>query len=258
MIDVLMNIKFTFFIVFFTVFFILEFFFSQRQTNKKLLRLFFHSLFAIFNTILMRIPGLFLVLPVLLISNEGNFGLLKMLDVNFIIQAIIGFLILDLSFYWLHRLNHTNDFLWRFHRVHHLDTQMDVTTSLRFHIVELLISSVLKTVLILSLGLPISVFIFYEIILSLSAQFHHSDIRLSDKADTVLSYFIVTPKYHTNHHTVSMYSRNANYSSIFTVWDNIFGSRKGANEVDRDYLGVNDRTKEFGFFINLKEPFVNK
>ena len=148
--------------------------------------------------------------------------------------------------------------MWRFHRVHHLDTQMDVTTSLRFHIVELLISSVLKTVLILSLGLPISVFIFYEIILSLSAQFHHSNIRLSDKADTVLSYFIVTPKYHTNHHTVSMYSRNANYSSIFTVWDNIFGSRKGANEVDRDYLGVNDRTKELGYFMTRKEPFVNK
>ena len=258
MIDVLMNIKFAFFIVFFSVFFVLEFFFSQRQTSKKLLRLFFHGLFAIFNTILMRIPGLFLVLPVLLISNEGNFGLLKMFDVNFIIQGIIGFLILDLSFYWLHRLNHTNDFLWRFHRVHHLDTQMDVTTSLRFHIVELLISSILKTVLILSLGLPISVFIFYEIILSLSAQFHHADIRLSDKSDKILSYFIVTPKYHTDHHTVAMYSRNANYSSIFTIWDKIFRSRKNANEVDREHLGVDDRTKEFGFLVNLKEPFVNK
>ncbi len=258
MIDVLMNIKFTFFVVFFTVFFVLEFFFSQRHTNKKLFRLFFHGLMAIFNTILMRIPGFFLVLPVLLISNESDFGLLKMLDVNYLFQTIIGFLALDLSFYWLHRLNHTNDFLWRFHRVHHLDTQMDVTTSLRFHIVELLISSVLKTFLILSLGLPISVFIFYEIVLSLSAQFHHSDLKLSNQSDKILSCFVVTPKYHTDHHTVSMYSRNANYASIFTIWDKIFRSRKQANVIDRDYLGVNDRTKEFGFLVNLKEPFINK
>ena len=57
---------------------------------------------------------------------------------------------------------------------------------------------------------------------------------------------------------MSMYSRNANYASIFTFWDKMFKSRKEANEVDREYLGVNDRTKEFGFIVNLKEPFVNK
>ena len=257
MIDVLINLKLVFFIFFLIVFFSLEFFFSQRNTEKKFTRLFFHSCFAVFNTIIMRIPTIFLLLPILLITNDNNYGLLNMMEFNFLIKAILAIILLDFAFYWFHRLNHMNNFLWRFHKVHHLDTQMDVTTSLRFHIGELIISSIYKSILIIFLGVPMSVFIFYEIILSLSAQFHHADLKLPESIDRQLSKIIVTPKYHTNHHTVAIVSRNANFASILTIWDYLFFSLKAADNEERRYLGVKERDKQFGFIINLKEPFIN-
>jgi len=257
MIDVLLNLKLLFFVVFFFIFFSLEFLYNQRNTERKFSRLLFHGTFALFNTIIMRIPSLFLLLPLLLITNENKFGLLNVLNQNFLVESVLGFLLLDFSFYWFHRLNHVNNFLWRFHKVHHLDTQMDVTTSLRFHFGELIISSLYKSFLILLFGIPIVLFIFYEIFLSLSAQFHHSDIKLQDKADHYLSKIIVTPKYHTNHHTVALASRNANYASILTIWDYMFFSQKEADPKDREYLGTQDRQKQFGFIANLKEPFTD-
>ena len=171
MIEVLTNLKLIFFIVFFIVFMILENYFSQRNTKSKMKRLFFHGTIAVVNTVIMRVFVIFLLIPVMMITNENQYGLLNTIEYNFFLEALFGFLLLDLAFYWFHRISHTWDVLWRFHGMHHLDTQMDVTTSLRFHIGELLISGFFKAVLIITLGLPISVFIFYEIILTASAQF---------------------------------------------------------------------------------------
>tara|TARA_B100001105_G_scaffold151630_1_gene121667 strand:+ start:48 stop:464 length:417 start_codon:yes stop_codon:yes gene_type:complete len=132
---------------------------------------------------------------------------------------------------------------------------MDVTTALRFHFGELLLSSFYKVFLILVIGTPISIFIFFEIILSASTQFHHSNIKLPSRLNSVLMKIIVTPEYHTNHHTVVKKTRDANYSSIFTIWDKIFFTLKDSNSIDRVYLGLNDRNHEFGIIANLKYPF---
>ena len=134
MIEVLTNLKLIFFIVFFIVFMILENYFSQRNTKGKMKRLFFHVTIAVINTVIMRVFVIFLLIPVMMITNENQYGLLNTIEYNFFLEALLGFLLLDLAFYWFHRISHTWDFLWRFHGMHHLDTQMDVTTSLRFHI----------------------------------------------------------------------------------------------------------------------------
>ena len=256
MIEVLSNLKLIFFILFFLVLYILEFYFSNREwKSRRLGRLVFHSLIAIINTILMRIPSLFLIIPALLLINENDFGLMALLSLNFLTEAIICFLLLDFAYYWWHRFNHTNSFQWRFHSVHHLDTHVDVTTSLRFHFGELLLSSFYKVFLILVIGTPISIFIFFEIILSASTQFHHSNIKLPSRLNSVLMKIIVTPEYHANHHTVVKKTRDANYSSIFTIWDKIFFTLKDSNSIDRVYLGLNDRNHEFGIIANFKYPF---
>ena len=98
------------------------------------------------------------------------------------------------------------------------------------------------------------VVIFYEIILSASNQFHHANINIPDKMNSILEKFIVTPKYHTNHHTVKKDSREANYSSILTIWDRIFFTYKNATDDDRNYLGLDDRSKEFGIINYFKHP----
>ena len=257
MIEILTNLKIIFFIMIFIILFIFESFYSEREwTSKRFFRLFFHVKIAIINTVIIRFPTIFLIIPSLMLITENQYGVLNNIDINFALKALFGLLLLDLAYYFWHRLNHTNSFLWRFHSVHHLDTQLDVTTSLRFHFGELLLSSLFKTILILFLGTPISVFIFYEILLSACNQFHHSNIKLSGNLDQILSKFIVTPKYHTNHHTVIKDSRNANYSSILTIWDSIFFTYKDAKIEDREYLGLDDRSKEFGLMQYIKHPFI--
>ena len=257
MIEILTNLKLIFFIMLFIILFIFESFYSERKwTSKRFFRLFFHVKIAIINTVIIRFPTIFLIIPSLMLITENQYGVLNNIDISFVLKAVFGLLLLDLAYYFWHRLNHTNSFLWRFHSVHHLDTQLDVTTSLRFHFGELLLSSLFKTILILFLGAPISVFIFYEILLSACNQFHHSNIKLSDNLDQILSKFIVTPKYHTNHHTVMKDSRNANYSSILTIWDSIFFTYKDAKIEDRQYLGLDDRSKEFGLIQYIRHPFI--
>ena len=257
MIEILTNLKLIFFVMLFIILFIFESFYSEREwTSKRFFRLFFHVKIAIINTVIIRFPTIFLIIPSLMLITENQYGVLNNIDISFALKAVFGLLLLDLAYYFWHRLNHTNSFLWRFHSVHHLDTHLYVTTSLRFHFGELLLSSLFKTILILFLGTPISVFIFYEILLSACNQFHHSNIKLSDNLDQILSKFIVTPKYHTNHHTVMKDSRNANYSSILTIWDSIFFTYKDAKIEDRQYLGLDDRSKEFGLIQYIRHPFI--
>ena len=255
MIELLTNFKLIFFVMFFILMMLAESYYPKRSWNSsRVYRIGFHGLIAIINTVIMRLPTLFIVIPALMIINEYQFGLLNILNYGFIVKGLISLLLLDLAFYWWHRINHTVNFFWRFHSVHHLDTHLDVTTSLRFHIGELIMSSIFKVILIFTIGIPISIFIFYEILLSASNQFHHSNIALPDKFNKVLEKVIVTPRYHANHHTVVRESREANYCSILVIWDNIFFTYRDASNEDREYLGLEDRTKEFGIMSYFKHP----
>ena len=131
-IETLFTLKLSFFILGFIIFLILETIYPNRQwTTKRYKRISFHTALAIFNKILMRLPMLFILMPVLLIVTESLGS--TFYDLGFL-KFIISFLILDIALYWWHRFNHTNQFLWKFHFVHHVDTHMDVGTSLRFHI----------------------------------------------------------------------------------------------------------------------------
>ena len=104
-------------------------------------------------------------------------------------------------------------------------------------------------------GITLSEFLFYELLLVLSIQFHHSNIKLADNTESILSKIIVTPKYHTNHHTRTKGSREANYSSIFTVWDKVFLSYKDATDAERLEMGLENRQMELKFLSNIQYPF---
>ncbi len=255
-IETLSSLKLSFFAFGFIIFYVLESIFPNRVwASKRYKRLIFHTLFAAFNTILMRIPVLFLLMPVLILNSEPQNTTVTTIAHLDYYQFILNILILDLSLYWWHRLNHTNQFLWRFHFVHHADTHMDVGTSLRFHIAELIMSTFYKALIIYLCGITVIEFICYEIILVLSIQFHHSNLNLNSKFDNMLSRFIVTPKYHTNHHTRARESRDANYASVLTIWDNLFMSYKDANDTDRKTMGVENRDIELKFLENIYHPF---
>ncbi len=113
---------------------------------------------------------------------------------------VVDVLILDLWIYWWHRANHMLPLLWRFHEIHHLDNFLDASSGLRFHFAEVLLSSVVRAVVILLLGVPLASVVVFETLVAIFAMFQHSNLRLPASFERVLSWFIVTPSIHWVHH----------------------------------------------------------
>ena len=126
---------------------------------------------------------------------------------------------MDLAFYYWHRANHEVGLLWRFHSAHHVDPDMDVTTSFRFHPGEVLYSTAFRAVQIALIGVPLSTFIVYETVFNCATMFHHSNLRFPLGVERIINWVFVTPRMHGVHHSVIAEEANANYSVIFRWWD---------------------------------------
>jgi sterol desaturase/sphingolipid hydroxylase (fatty acid hydroxylase superfamily) len=124
--------------------------------------------------------------------------------------------------YWWHRLNHRIPFLWRFHRMHHSDPRMDVTTANRFHIGEIALSSILRLPVIALLGLQLWELALYELAMFSVVQLHHANVALPGWLDRALRWIIVTPFMHKVHHSRWRPETDSNYSSLFSFWDRLF------------------------------------
>jgi sterol desaturase/sphingolipid hydroxylase (fatty acid hydroxylase superfamily) len=156
---------------------------------------------------------------------EGSrFGLLNLLNLPPVIATATAILLFDAWMYLWHRANHRLDFLWRFHRMHHSDPEMDATTAVRFHTGEILISSALRLAVIPLLVITIYQLLAYEMLLLPVILFHHSNVRFPEKLDAPLRLIIVTPAIHRVHHSRLRPETDSNYSSVFSFWDRIAGT----------------------------------
>jgi len=153
-----------------------------------------------------------------------QYGLLNQLSLPNWQEALIAVLLFDAWTYWWHRFNHVIPFFWRFHRVHHSDPKMDVTTSNRFHIGEICLSSIIRIPLIMLFGAELWHIALYEALMFPVVQFHHANIGLPPKLDRFLRIFIVTPHMHKVHHSRYHKETNSNYTSMLSIWDRVFGS----------------------------------
>ncbi|CAM2942833.1 sterol desaturase family protein [Legionella worsleiensis] len=156
-----------------------------------------------------------------------GYGLLSLLPAHSLFQWLVGFMLMDLTFYYWHRLNHEIPLLWRFHNVHHADPDLDVTTSMRFHVIEIAYSSVFRLIQIAIIGIDPLIFITYEFIFQASTYFQHSNTHLSLKLERILNKIIVTPRMHGIHHSSYMDETNRNYGVVFSFWDKIHNTLKG-------------------------------
>ncbi len=156
-------------------------------------------------------------------STEKERGLLYLLPLSALGQVIVGVLLLDVWTWAWHHCNHRIPWLWKFHRVHHSDDAMDVTTAARFHVGELALSALIKLPFIAAFGIgPITLLIHETLLVSIS-QFHHAAISLGP-LDRVLRLILVTPQMHQIHHSRDRVETNSNYASILSVWDRLFGT----------------------------------
>lgn len=173
---------------------------------------------------------------------EGNgFGLLRVLNLPPLLTTLLAIALLDGWMYLWHRANHRIPFLWRFHRVHHSDPEMDVTTAVRFHTGEILISAALRLALIPLLGVSLAQTLLYDALLLPVILFHHSNVRFPERFDRALRALIASPAMHRVHHSRARIETDSNYSSVFSFWDRLGGTFR----LRRDGQAVNFGLDEY-------------
>ncbi|HEX5056040.1 MAG TPA: sterol desaturase family protein [Gammaproteobacteria bacterium] len=171
-----------------------------------------------------------------------------------------GLLVLDCVIYWQHRLLHRIPLLWRLHKIHHTDLDLDCSTGVRFHPLEILFSMLLKAAVILALGIPAGAVLIFEILLNTGSLYTHSNITLPAAIEARLRRLFVTPDMHRIHHSVNPAETDSNFSFNLNLWDRLFGSYCAAPSQDPRSmaLGLSEYrdARELGLFRLLKIPFI--
>jgi sterol desaturase/sphingolipid hydroxylase (fatty acid hydroxylase superfamily) len=175
-----------------------------------------------------------------------------------VVAGIISFLILDLYMYFWHRSMHILPLAWRFHRVHHTDRSMNVSTAYRFHPIEIISSSFPKLVLIWWLGISSNFVLIYELVFTVIVALHHSNLAIPGSIDRILAHIIVTPNYHRIHHSQIVTETNSNYGSVFSWWDRIFQTHNDRLDIIEIQLGVSDETRDLNIWQSLVLPIGNR
>jgi len=170
--------------------------------------------------------------------SAGHTGLINLVDLSPWVRMIIVIVFVDFIFYVWHLLNHEMPTLWRLHRVHHSDLNMDVSTATRFHIGELTISAVIKIGLIFMLGIRFTELVVFETLLVMAAQFQHSVIRVPQWFERFYWVLFVPPSMHRIHHSVVIRERDTNYGTIFSIWDRVLGTLLTKVDQDRIKIGL--------------------
>ncbi|MEQ1627268.1 MAG: sterol desaturase family protein, partial [Nitrospira sp.] len=196
----------------------------RKLTASKLCRWGGNLTIVALNTVIARLFFMGGVVAVAAMGQERGWGLLNLIEGPVWLEVAIAIVALDFIIYWQHQVFHYVPILWRFHMMHHSDLDLDVSSGVRFHPVEIVISTVVKAAAVLALGVaPLAVVIF-EIVLNATALFNHSNVQMPVSLDRVLRWFIVTPDMHRIHHSVDVRETNSNYGFNVPWWDRLFGT----------------------------------
>ena len=214
-----------------------ELFRERRERGRHLVR---NLVLGAVNSVLVAVVFAGLWVAAAELSEARQLGLLHQLDGPLWVHALAAVLLLDAWTYMWHRMNHRIPFLWRFHRVHHSDAQMDVTTASRFHTGEIILSSLLRIPLIVALGITAWQLVLYETMMFAVVQFHHANIALPPRAERIVSAFIVTPAMHKVHHSRWQPETDSNYSAFLSVWDRLFRSFRRREVLHEVELGLSE------------------
>lgn len=169
-----------------------------------------------------------------IIAQEQQWGLFNLLSLPAWLNVLLAVILLDFVIYVQHVVFHYVKPLWKLHRMHHADLDIDVTTGARFHPIEIIISMGVKIATVFILGVsPIAIVVF-EIVLNASAMFNHSNAKLALSADQKLRNVIVTPDMHRVHHSVIAKETNSNFGFFLSVWDRLFGTYRAQPELGHD------------------------
>ncbi len=196
---------------------------------------------SVLNTALLRLSYFFLpaltVIAAVYVEGEG-WGLLTAQGVSGVAAGMIGFAALDLAIYGQHVAFHLVPAFWRLHRVHHADPEIDVSTGLRFHTLEILLSQLWKIAVVLVVGVPAAAVLVFEIVLNATSMFSHSNLRLPPVLDAAMRLLIVTPDMHRVHHSTAATEMNANFGFNLSLWDRLFATYRSHPMVEHTTMPI--------------------
>jgi len=193
---------------------------------------------------------------------QHGVGVLPALGLSPWVSIVLAVIVLDLIIYLQHVLFHAAPTLWRLHQVHHADRDIDVTTGLRFHPIEIVISMLIKITAVVAFGVPVLAVVIFEIILNAMAMFNHSNIRFPKVLDSMVRLLFVTPDMHRVHHSIIVRETNSNYGFNLSLWDRIFGTYRAQPELGHDGVVIglpeyqDKPTHQLGWMLKL--PFAKK
>lgn len=207
-------------------------------TAKKSVRWLNNLGLVFFNTILLRF-----IFPLAAVSfafyvEQLQVGLLPYLGLPHSLDVVLAIILLDLGIYLQHVMFHALPLLWRLHRMHHADTDLDVTSGARFHPFEIMLSMLIKFGLILLLGAPAVAVLLFEVILNGMAMFNHSNIRLLQTIDCYLRWFVVTPDMHRVHHSSIVHETDSNFGFNLSWWDRLFGTYLSQPKLGHQHMQI--------------------
>ncbi|MDX1588632.1 MAG: sterol desaturase family protein [Oleiphilaceae bacterium] len=196
-----------------------------------------------------------------LLASEQGWGLFNGVSLPLWLAVLSSVILLDLAIYFQHRLFHAVPWLWRLHRMHHADLEFDVTTGLRFHPLEILISMAIKLAVVFLLGTPALAVLVFEVLLNATSLFNHSNVQLPAWLDRRLRHWVVTPDMHRVHHSIVRRETDSNFGFNLPWWDRLFGTYR--DQPEAGHLGMTIGIDEFRDPRDLRldrmlfQPFVS-
>jgi sterol desaturase/sphingolipid hydroxylase (fatty acid hydroxylase superfamily) len=179
---------------------------------------------VVLDTVVLRLVFPIAAVGTALIAEARGWGLFQALQVPTWLAVAASVILLDLAVYLQHVLFHAVPMLWRLHRMHHADLEFDVTTGLRFHPIEILLSMGIKLGVVAAVGTPAAAVLVFEVLLNATTMFNHGNVRLPAPIDRMLRWIVVTPEMHRVHHSVVPRETNSNFGFNLPWWDRLFGT----------------------------------
>ena len=233
---------------------ILEYFLPRRNVDaKRKLRWTNNIGIVILDSVIVRVLLPTTTIAVAIYAENLNYGIFNLISVPYFLSLILSILLLDALIYGQHVVFHKAHWLWRFHRMHHSDTHIDVTTGIRFHPVEIVMSLLIKFAAIVTFGIPALAVLTFEIVLNATAMITHSNLKLPVRLDKLLRWLFVTPDMHRIHHSVHRFETDSNYGFNLSVWDRLFGTyiEQPRDTHEKMLIGINQ-------FRDQREQFVDR
>jgi sterol desaturase/sphingolipid hydroxylase (fatty acid hydroxylase superfamily) len=197
-----------------------------------------HILTAIMNGLLTRFALAWVTIKATGWAEGRSLGLAHLLPLPAAAKTLPVYVLFDIWMYFWHMANHRIGFLWRFHRAHHADIEMDTTTALRFHPGEHILSTFIRLPVVILLGISFAQLVFYETLLNLSTLFHHSNLAVPEKWDRVLRTIMVTPNMHRVHHSVERFETDSNFTSLLSFWDRLYRTFRTRKDTHTITIGL--------------------